>query len=370
MEKYTKLSTLLVVSGIIMAGCNTQSSSGGGEDPETFYEGQNIDLVIPYDTGGGTDVFGRFMAPYISENLNGEPTVQPENIPGGGSITGANEYANGREADGTNLLVSSGSTHLPYLLDQGSVEYDLSALQPVVGFPTGGVVYTSPSTGVEEPADLENIEEELVYAGISASGLDLVTLLAFEVLELDVEAVMGYEGRGPSRVAFEQGESNIDYQTTSAYKENVEPMVESGDAVPLFSFGQVNEERELIRDPAFPDTPTIEEVYEEIHGEAPSGVTWDAYIDFVSAAYSIQKIVWVNEDAPEASTEALGTAVGEFIDDEEFLEEGNEVLEDYEGYEEEELQELVNNMNNTSDEVIDWVRTFLQEEYDTNIDEL
>lgn len=87
--------------------------------------------------------------------------------------------------------------------------------------------------------NLLSLENELYYAGISPTGLDLVTLLSFEVLEMDVKAVLGYEGRGPSRVAFEQGESNIDYQTTSAYKSNVENLVEEGNAVPLYSLGQV-----------------------------------------------------------------------------------------------------------------------------------
>ncbi|MFZ4451368.1 hypothetical protein [Salibacterium aidingense] len=365
------LAALILISGAGLTGCNTQSAGNEEvEDPASFYEEKDVSLVIPYDTGGGTDVFGRFVAPYFGEFLSGEPDIQPENIPGGGSITGSNEYANTMEPDGTNLLATSGSTHIPFLLDQASVEYDLSKLNPVLGFPTGGMVYASPSTGIEEPGDLQEVDEELIYAGISASGLDLVTLLAFEVLDLDVEAVMGYEGRGPSRIAFEQGESNIDYQTTSAYKENVEPMEESGEAVPLFTFGQINDQGEMERDPAFPDTPALQEVYEEIHGEKPSGVTWDAYKNFVSAAYTVQKIIWVHDDAPEASKQALKNSVEEMVENEEFLAESEKVMEEYEPFDQEELQELVNNMNNTSEDVVEWVREFLLEEYDTDVEEL
>ncbi|MFB5662274.1 Bug family tripartite tricarboxylate transporter substrate binding protein [Alteribacillus sp. HJP-4] len=370
MKKYKTMSIFTLASVIGLAGCNTQSSEGESADADTFYQDQDVSIVIPYDTGGGTDVFGRFAGPYFGKHLAGEPDVQPKNIPGGGSITGTNEYANAMDADGYNLLATSGSTHIPFLLEQESVEYDLSKLKPVLGFPTGGVVYTSPSTGIEEPGDLENVEEELTYAGISASGLDLVTLLAFEVLDLDVDAVMGYEGRGPSRVAFEQGESNIDYQTTSAYTESVEPMVESGDAVPLFTFGQVNDKGELERDPAFPDIPTLQEVYEEIHGESPSGIEWDSYLDFVSASYTIQKIIWVHEDAPDASHESLEASVEEMIEDDQFLEEGAEVLENYEPFEKEELESLVDNMTDTNDDVIEWVQQYLKEEYDTDVSEL
>ena len=43
-------------------------------------------------------------------------------------------------------------------------------------------------------------------------------------------------GRGAGRVAYEQGEVNVDYQTTPAYLKSVRPMVKSGKAVMLFSW--------------------------------------------------------------------------------------------------------------------------------------
>lgn len=353
---------ILVALTTLVSACNTDNETSAGESG-AFYEGKSVEMVVPFGSGGGTDVFARYIAPFLSEYTDGSPTVQVLNIPGGESITGANEYATMKEANGLNLLTSSASTHTPFLLGQSAVQYDLNDMEPFVGFPTGGVVYTTP-----EIADniLEN-QESFVYAGISSTGLDLVTLLAFEVLGLDVEANMGYEGRGPARVAFEQGESNIDYQTTSAYNSNVEPLIDQGVAEPLFSFGQM-ENGELVRDPAYPDLPTLKEIYEELYGEEPSGVEWDAYQTFVTASFTIQKVVWTHGDAPEEAMQELKSGAENMIAEPSFMEEGEEVLGGYEPYLGEELDNAINEMLNVSDDVTAWVTQFLQEEHDVSVE--
>lgn len=346
-----------------------QNSDDGQADGSTdtadgvFYEGETIEFLVPFGAGGGTDTFARFMAPYFSDFVEGNPDVQVVNVPGGGSINGANEFVELREHNGLNVLVTSASTHAPYLLGEEAVRFDLKEMIPVAGLPTGGVVYTSPSTGIESPEDLLNPQEDLVYAGISATGLDLVTLLSFEVLGMDVQAVLGYDGRGPSRVAFEQGESNIDYQTSSAFLTNVTPLVESGDAIPMYSFGQLNAEGDIVRDPAFPDLPSIKEVYVELHGEEPSGPAWEAYKTFVGASFTVQKVFWLHSDAPSDAVDALKQASEEMAQDSEFKEKGGEVLGGYDLYVGEEVDQVVNGMLNVDPEVVDWVKEFLKDNY-------
>lgn len=370
-KKVLLLFTVLMLSILIVAcnsdsfsdGNNENANNNGDENSEPFYEGETIEMVIPFEVGGGTDVFARFMQQYLVKHIEGNPDMQPVNIPGGGSVNGANEYVVLREPDGMSILVSSGSTHGPYLLGDPAVEYDLTKLQPVMGVPVGSVVYASPDTGIEGPEDILNAKQDLVYAGISATGADLAALLSFELLGADVKAVLGYEGRGPSRVAFEQGESNIDYQTDSAYKENVVPLVENGKAIPLYTFGQMDANGDLVRDPAFPDLPTVKEVYEQIHGEEPSGIVWEAYKTYAGALFSPQKVIWLHSDAPQEAVDALVAAGESLKQDEEFVAESEVALGGYEIIVGEELQSVVNAIFQTDDEVNEWVINFLKEKH-------
>ncbi len=363
---------LLLLLSVTLLGCNTMEVSGTqqNEDGSTSYDGETISFVVPFQAGGGTDVFARFMTPYFAKHIEGDPRVQVENIPGGASITGTNEYANSRSPNGFNILTSSASSHVPFILEQSSVDYDLEDFTPLIGAPSGGIVYTKPELAEGGMENLTALENELYYAGISPTGLDLVTLLSFEVLEMDVKAVLGYEGRGPSRVAFEQGESNIDYQTTSAYKSNVENTVEEGNAVPLYSLGHVDQDGNLIRDPQFPELPTIEEIYIDIYGEEPSGEAWEAYKQTVAVSYSLNKVIWVHKDAPESSVQTLQQGMENLVEDTGFKDESEDILEGYDAFVGEELNNQIEQSFSISPDTKKWIIEYLQVHFDIDINKL
>ena len=134
--------------------------------------------------------------------------------PGGGSILGANWFEQNAKADGSTILFTTSSTANPFVLGQEGVEYRLSEYRVAYSHPFGAVAYVSPSTGVTDAASIKESSNPLIYGGIAAAASDLPGLLSFEVLGLDVKSVLGFTGRGPVRLAFEQGEVNIDYQFT------------------------------------------------------------------------------------------------------------------------------------------------------------
>jgi len=294
-----------------------------------FYAGKSIEVIVPFKEGGGTDVWMRVMAPYLQKHIAGNPKILIRNVPGGESIHGVNQYVLRSKADGLNMVATSATNYFHALLGVKAVQYDFTKLKPLLVNPVGGVVYAAPTTGVRTAADLPKSKERLIYAGISATGLDLVMLLAFDVLGQDLKAVLGYEGRGPSRLAFERGESNIDYQTTPAYVASVLPLIKEGKAVPLMSFGQVNEAGALVRDPAFTDLPHVGEVYEILHKKAPAGPAWEAYKAFNAAAFAIQKILWVKTEAPAESVKAVLEGVDRLQKDAEFNQKAEKVLGGY-----------------------------------------
>lgn len=349
---------------ISIVGCSQSATGNEGSSDGTFYEGQSIELLVPYGTGGGTDTLARFVSPYLNEFVEGNPSIQTVNAPGAGGINGTNEFVQTREHNGLNALVTSGSTHMAYLLEESAIQFDFKEMKPVLGLPSGGVVYVNPQTGIESPKDIQDPNQDLVYAGISATGLDLVTLLAFEVLEMDVETVLGYDGRGPSRVAFESGESNIDYQTSTAYLNNVQPLIEEGSAKPLFALGHLDENGEVVRDPAFPDLPSLKEFYVEAYGEEPSGEAWEAFKALLGSSFGVQKVMWLHGDAPEDAVEALSTGFEEIAQNEEFIEEGEEVLGGYTPIVGDQLDQLASNMFETDEEIINWLKEFLKQDYD------
>jgi tripartite-type tricarboxylate transporter receptor subunit TctC len=240
-------------------------------------------------------------------------------MPGGGSITGGNHFEQRvRKADGLTVFGSSGSTSFPYLLGNSKVKYDFAKYHIVFASPTGGVAYIKPDLGVKSAADLKDLKTELAYASQGATSLDIVPLLAFDMLGLNVKAVFGYKGRGSGRVAFEQGEVNIDYQTSTAYIKNVRPLIKQGLGIPLMTWGVLDKNGEVVRDPIEPDLPCFPEVYEMVHGKKPSGPAWNAWKTFMVAGFAVQKAMWLPAKTKPEIVTAYREAAAKVIADAEF----------------------------------------------------
>lgn len=332
------------------------------------FSGDRVEIIVPFGAGGGTDTWARFWAPYLSDNLPGQPTLVVRNVPGGGSTTGANQFQTRAEPDGLTVLGTSGSTQFPYLLDDPRVNYEYKDWNVIFASPTGGVVYVKPGLGVDGPEDLDKLKEaDLIYGSQGATSLDLVPLLAFELLDLDVRAVFGMQGRSSGRLAFERGETNIDYQTSAAYLTNVTPLVEAGEAVPLFSWGATDDEGNIVRDPTFPDLPSYPEFYEAATGEKPSGPAWDAYKSFFIAGFPAQKMLFLPGGTPSDIVQAYRDAAAAATQDEGFLQDRKATLGDYKQIVGEPAERILRTAINVPDDARAWVREWLTEKYNVDL---
>lgn len=336
---------------------------------DVSFEGETIEWIIPFSAGGGSDTWARFLAPFLQKHLPGNPSVQVVNEPGGGSTKGANLFAARARPDGLTILGTSGSTQFPYLLGDPRVRYEYADWNVVMATPTGGVVYTTPETGVESAEEIGELQgQELIYASQGATSLDLVPLLGFRLMGLDVRHVFGFQGRGDGRLAFERGEVNIDYQTSSGYLQNVQPLVEEGSAIPLFSWGALDDEGNVVRDSTFPDLPSFVEAYETIHGEPPSGPQFDAYKAFFVAGFPAQKMTFLPEGTDQEIIDAYKQAFVAIKEDPEFQETKGPTIGDYTLAVEEQAQSLYKQGTRVPQEVRQPVVDLLTSEYDVSLD--
>lgn len=363
------LTAMAVLGCLLISACaSPESRSGGGKAEAGAKLPDRVTLVIPYGEGGGTDTWARFMAPYLSKTVEGTPTFVPENRPGGESITGTNQFVTSGGTNGAEVLVTSGTTYFQFLLGRKEVKFDFTKMKPLVLNGTGGVIYASKAAGINSVQDLKNPPKPLKYGGISATGLDLSALLAFDLLGLDVDATFGFEGRGPARLAVERGEVNIDYQTTSAYNTEVVPMVEKKQAVPLMSFGVIDEKGQVVRDPNLPNLPTVEEVYQQLNGKAPSGEAYEAYRTFLAAGFPYQKGIWANEGTPDSIMEPFYKAAQKLREDADFNSKGTKVLGGYEIYPGNKVADQVRQSFSISDSARQYVLNLLRTKYDAKIE--
>jgi len=365
-----------------------------------YFAGKTIEWVIPFKEGGGGDTWARFNAPFFQRHIAGNPSIVVNNIPGGGSIKGANLFAERVKPDGLMILGTSGTTQMPYLLDDPRVRYDYSKYKPIMAYPTGGVVYVSPTIVSDKLRNLKvnSIEEQtaksiaiiqelvekkvsLKYGSQGPTSLDLVTMYSFDLLGLDVQAVFGFRGRGAGRLAFERGEVKIDYQTSSAYLKNSVPLVENGEAIPLFSFGALDDTGNLIRDKSFRNVavgvfegdtvrvnvPHFGEVYGALDNQL-KGIEWDTWFAFMSAGFGGMKLLLTPKETPDEIVAAFHKGIAAMKQDAEYHQNKFKALGDYNQVIGSPADKVFDLATNVGKEEKAFMKNWLVEKYDLNLE--
>ena len=329
---------------------------------QTFYSGKTLRVIVPYDVGGGTDTLARIAAPFLRQYLGDNAAVQVVNQPGAGGINGANQFALRGSDNGMSVIWSSASNVMPYLLRDPAVRYDFRNWTPILGTIVSRVVFASARTGITSPQDLLNPRVPLVYGAISVTGSDLLPIIAFKLLGVNVRYVVGFDGSGATRLAFERGETNLNMDSAAAYQAIVESRTETGEVIPLFSLGLLDENGDLVRDPTFPELPTVAEVYQELYGQPPSGSVWEAYKAALVAQVAA-KVLWAHEDTPPAALEALLSAATKLVADPAFREAAYQEIGDYPLYVGEAARNAFAAAMDAPPEAVDWIINMLREDF-------
>ena len=330
---------------------------------QDMFAGKTIEVVVPFGEGGATFVSAKFLEPYFEKHLPGNPDLDVVSRPGGGSILGANWFEQNATTDGTSILFSTSSTANPFVLGQEGVEYRLADYRVAYSHPFSAVAYVSPDTGVTSASDIKNAKTPLIYGGIAAAASDLPGLLSFEVLDLDVKSVLGFNGRGPVRLAFEQGELNLDYQFTPVYLTQVVPSVAEGRAVPLWTGGAMEDGALKGRDPIAPELPSVYEVYEQMNGKAPSGIEWEAFQGVASVTYAYGLTGYMHPDTPQEVLDAFADAVAAINADPEFQAESQKVTNGARLNAGPDTEAAIKAALSPSDQVKGYLRDLLAEKY-------
>ena len=210
------------------------------------------------------------------------------------------------------------------------MRYDYEDWQVLATSPTGGMVFVTSDLGLASWRDIGLLRNQrLVFASQGPTSLDLVPLLAFRLLGLEVHYVFGYAGRGDGLTAMFEGDVNIDYQTSASVLRNLMPAFGAGELVPLMTWGVLEPDGTTRRDPTFPEVPTVEEVYAFLYGNPPSGPDYETYRAFVNAGFAAQKMVVIPAATPAPVRQAWIDAWEAVIRDPDFLARAPEVLGSY-----------------------------------------
>jgi tripartite-type tricarboxylate transporter receptor subunit TctC len=333
------------------------------------FSGKKIELIVPYREGGGSDTYARLFAPYMSKYLPGKPTVLIRNFPGGGSIKGSNKFESRAKPDGLTYVVTSSSTMVAQLFGGKKRKFDMLKWKQIVVSSRGTVVYARPSTGAtgkDIVADIKMLRgKELLYGAKKANAGELRTIVAFELLGLNVRSIFGLS-RGKARKAFMRDELTINHDTAGTYFKKVKKLVKKGQAVPLFTLGYPKGGK-VIRDPALPNMPTVPELYTKLNGKAPSGPKWEALKSMLALGITASKGFALPKKTPKAIVKAYINAVKMTMKDKKFLKKAKKRLGPYPQVYGKDAQQAIIDAVTLTPAASKWLKDFLKKKFNVKV---
>ena len=173
------------------------------------YPEKEIQMLVGFSAGGGTDVMARTVAPFVEKYLGNGAKIVIKNIPGAGgriAVTSVSEAA----PDGYTL----GTYNLPgvmaRLIDGSGVKYTADSFTFIANMVNDpNVIVTGKSTGIDTMAklvDKAKKEPGALTVGMAAlSGDDRFALTSLEIATGTKFNVVPFKGTAPTRSAIMGG---------------------------------------------------------------------------------------------------------------------------------------------------------------------
>ena len=227
-----------------------------------FYRGKTINFVVSTDAGGGYDIYARPLARHMGRYIPGNPTIVVQNMPGAGSLRGANYLYNVAPKDGTIFGTFARNMAMLGLLKSGqNIQFDprkftwlgsSSSLQN-----DAYVLILRRDAKVKTIEDARRAGGPPIILGSTAEGTssDAMGVLLREWLGFNLKVIAGYTDSGVLFLAIERGE--VDGRTVglSSVKANKADWLKpNGFVRVMVVFGRGT------RFPEFPDAPTAREL--------------------------------------------------------------------------------------------------------------
>lgn len=342
---------------------------------EVNLKGKKISVIVPFAEGGGSDIYARMMAPYFEKYLPGNPKILVLNKPGGGGTTGAVYFEKKAKKDGTWVLTLSTSTAANYALGDPRAKFKLEEFIPIILSPRGITQYGRNNLGLQDIPDLKaKIEKlqsydpkKLAFGGKTPTSGDLALRIALSLLGVEVNSVWGLAGNGPMALGFERGEFTLNYDNTLAYLKGRKHLIESGVAVPIYTFGNYDQNGKLTRDPALPDVPHFAEVYKAVYGKEPSGDGFEAWKSMMGVSVSMSKSLLLPANAPKDVVEAWREAARKMLEDPEYLAKAKEEAGPYPQIVGDAAVPIIKESVTISPAAKQWIAKYVKDRYDVDI---
>jgi tripartite-type tricarboxylate transporter receptor subunit TctC len=283
---------------------------------EDFYKGKQITLIVSYGPGGGYDVYARVLSRYMPKYIPGHPNIVIQNMPGAGSLRGANFIYNAAPKDGTAFGTFARNIPLIGLLQKTNQNVQFDPLKFTWLGSSASFADDAYLLMVRKDAPVKSIEDGRkaggppIVLGTTAEGVssDSMGVVERDMLGLNIKQVPGYTDGAALNLAFERGEIEARNVGLSSIRSTKPDWVKPGGlGNVLVVFGRSTRHRD------FPNAPTARELAKNDRDRN--------LIEILEIPYALSRPFAAPPGVPEDRAKALVKAFMEAHKDPGYLEE-------------------------------------------------
>ena len=313
-------------------------------EPQPFYRGKTIRMVVGAAAGGGYDAYARVVAAHLERQIPGNPSVVVQNMPGAGSLLATNYIANVAPKDGTvigavNPVIVTDSLFYPdrFRFDTRKVKWIGSALRET---------HVATAWHLAPVQHFDQIfQRDFLVAGAGGSTTSYPAALN-GVLGTRFKVVAGYAGTAEGNLAMERREVDGNGAITWASVKVTQAQALRDKHIKVLAQFGVTRHREL------PDVPWI---YDYVRSDADR-----AALDLVFGPQEFGRPYLVAEGVPDAIVATLRTAFDRTMASAEFRADAARRGLDLDPTTGAEIQGVVDEIHRTPHAVIDRMRKILE----------
>lgn len=296
MRNGVRASALAIAVMLPLSAC---AATAQEQEQETL-EGKTINLVVPFDAGGGYDSYARQLAPELATKLDAKVVVI--NKPGAGGLLATNEVWNAKP-DGTTIVMFNTVGHLgSAMAEADGVQYDPEKFDYIGRISSEPDVIVAGNASPHKDFDsFLSATKPVRFAATGPGSNEYVTPVVLEeIFGMKNEVVTGFASSNEAYLSVLSGD--VDAHSRSLGSQL--PGIAAGDAKPILVLGsQPVEELEGI--------PTLMDV-------VPEGETRPIAEAHAALMESGRTLAAPPETDP-AILEQLRTAFEEVVTDEAFI---------------------------------------------------
>jgi tripartite-type tricarboxylate transporter receptor subunit TctC len=241
----TALAVVAVVAVVSACGSGSGSGGGGTEGP---FAGEDVDLVVPYEPGGGYDAYARALAPQFEECLGARIVVRNE--PGAGGLVATNKTAAAGPNENRFQIVNTVGLVSAQIARAQGANFDLNNLNWIgrVSAPPN-VVVVGKDSPIRSFDDLVHAQQPVRFVAQGPGANDFIAPnIVGNAYGFPFQIITGFAGSSEARASIVAGNADAHVLPVDSQL----PAIESGDVRPIVTIDDKP-------DPLLPDTPTIDQ---------------------------------------------------------------------------------------------------------------